>query len=346
MASPGEQIIIIESNNTSFDTNKLSSFKARLQRDLVLQGEHEMGLVDISLPYTVHNVKSHDYFAIARFARKNTRGNNRRYTRVRQNIYGVEHVLEYCVKADITPGYYSTVDNLITTISTKCINVQNQEHLKVKDYVVRNPATTAGMNLHGNALTTAFEPGDYWFGNVSDEADNVDTLLGLERLGFHFESQKVFIKADIHGDNASRFYTVFYMSPNIAHALGYTETSILLSNEPRNVVFPPFISRIIPQDTVYIYTSIIKNILVSNHDVRLLRAVPVAHRNPNFGDNIFLEFHNPIYIPLNTSRLSCLDFEIRDVTGGLVDFEDGPKPVRLTLKIRACKKHNLGNSIF
>ena len=184
----------------------------------------------------------------------------------------------------------------------------------------------------------SLKPGDYWFGNPSDQRDDVNTLLGLLRICFHPESQRSFIKPDATSDSTSRFHTVLYMSPNIAYSLGYTETEILLSNHPRDIIFAPYISRIVPQDTVYVYTSVIRNILVSNYEVKLLRAVPISHKNPDFGDNIFLEFRNPHFIRLNTSRLTCLDFEIRDVTGNLVDFENGPKPVRLTLKIRPCKK--------
>ena len=66
----------MESNNRSFETNRLSSFKAHLQRELSLWGEHEIALVDITLPYTIHNVKDGDYFTITRFAKKNTAGNS------------------------------------------------------------------------------------------------------------------------------------------------------------------------------------------------------------------------------------------------------------------------------
>ena len=70
MSSYGEEIVIVESNNRSFETNRLSSFKARLHRELSLWGEHEIALVDITLPYTIHNVKDGDYFTITRFAKK------------------------------------------------------------------------------------------------------------------------------------------------------------------------------------------------------------------------------------------------------------------------------------
>ena len=187
-------------------------------------------------------------------------------------------------------------------------------------------------------IMRSLKPGDYWFGDPSNQRDNVNSLLGLGRIGFHPESQRSFLNPDPVIGSANRFYTVFYMSPNVAQALGYAETEILLSNHPRNIIFAPYIARIIPQDTVYVYTSVIRNILVSNYEVKLLRVVPISHKNPDFGDNIFLEFRNPHFVTLNTSRLTCLDFEIRDITGNLVDFENGPKPVRLTLKIRQCKK--------
>ena len=82
MASYSEEIIIVESNNRSFATNTLSKFKSRLQREVFLQGEHEIALVDITLPYTIYNIKEGDYFTIARFAQKNTVGNKKRYTNI------------------------------------------------------------------------------------------------------------------------------------------------------------------------------------------------------------------------------------------------------------------------
>ena len=166
--------------------------------------------------------------------------------------------------------------------------------------------------------------------------DKISSIRGLSRIKFHKESQRMVITPDT-ASNTEQWRTQISVSTDIAHILGYNQNIILFPHTPRYVSYAPFISKISPEDTIYIYSNIINNIRVSNHEVKLLRAIPFSHNSPEFGSNYFIEFNNAHFVELNTSRLLYLDFELRGVSGNLAQFENGSKPVRLSLKIRPCK---------
>ena len=349
-----EQIVIVESNNLSFDDNTLAHFRTRLQREVNLNGPHEIALLDATIPQQVYNVQKSNYFVISRFGLKKKGVTQRDF--VTTTLNGWKCYLEYTVKCKIPVGYYATVEDLLTTITRNIFDVVNREDLQIGKYTAQKimareteekrfwsgvgKYTSDKFLVSENELQPIdlFDSDKFWYSKDSDKLeDNIESIKGLRRLKFHKESQRVVINPD-PAFNPEEWRTKISFSTDIANILGYNENKILLSHIPWEINYAPYLSKISPEDTVYIYSSILNNIRVSNHEVKLLRAVPFSYNSSEFGSNSFIEFNNAHFVELNTSRLLYLDFELRGVSGNLIQFEDGSKPVRLTLKIRPSKK--------
>jgi hypothetical protein len=330
MTSTGtEQILIVESNNLSFNDNKLNKFRTRLQREIVLNGPHEIALLDVTIPQQIYNVEESNYFTISRYGTK--KRNMKKQDYVTHNLDGFSGYLEYTVRCKIPAGYYDKVDDLIRTVTENMYNVINYENLQITKSTVQKLLTSE------NQPDVASK--NYWYSRDSENIDDkITSIKSLNRIKFHKESQRVVIISDT-ASNSEQWRTQISVSTDIAHILGYDHNIILFPHIPGTISYAPFISKISPEDTIYIYSSVINNIRVSNHEVKLLRAIPFSYNSPEFGSNYFIEFNNAHFVELNTSRLLYLDFELRGVLGNLIQFEHGTKPVRLSLKIRPCKRN-------
>lgn len=324
-SSSAEQILIVESNNVSFENNKLNNFRTRLQREIILNGPHEIALLDATIPQQVFNVTDSNYFRISRYGLMK-KGMSKRGC-VIGDLNGWKCYLEYTVHCKIPAGYYGTVDDLMTTIAENVYSTIGQKDVKMIKTVTQMLVTSGKYENLGKC----------WYSkDTANIDDHINAIGGLKRIKFHKESQRVVIKPD-QSRNSNQWRTQIAFSPDIAHILGFDKDHFLLSHNPDVLSYAPYISKISPEDTIYIYSNVINNIRVSNHEVQLLRALPFSYNSSEYGSNYFIEFNNAHFVELNTSRLSYLDFQLRGVTGNLVQFEDGHRHVRLTLKIRPCK---------
>ena len=352
-SSSEEQILIVESNNLSFNDITLNKFRTRLQREILLNGQHEMAILDATIPQQVFNVTESNYFVISRFGLKKRSMSKRDY--VTCNINDALCYLEYTVRCTIPAGYYATVDELLVAIRRNIVDIRNRQDLQISKLAAQKIFTEGYDEKYWSGVgeytsdkfivsVGGFRSADlsrqnkYWYSKDTEDADdNIHSLKSLKRIQFHKESQKLVINPDT-GFHPENWRTRITLSTDIANIFGYNENTILLSHTPWDITYAPYLSKISPEDTIYIYTPVINNIRVSNHESQLLRALPFSYNSSEFGSNSFIEFNNAHFVKLNTSRLLYLDFELRGVSGNLVRFEHGSKPVRLTLKIRPCQK--------
>ena len=348
-SSSAEQILIVESNNLSFKDNTLAHFRTRLQREINLNGPHEIALLDATIPQQVYNVHESNYFVISRYGLIKKGMTKRDYVTSTPN--GTKCYLEYSVQCKIPPGYYSTVDDLMATVAENIYDTIGQKALKIGKTIIQKLIgrdekkywSGVGQYTPNKFLVSVNEQQSvdsfdkYWYSkNTTNIEDDIISIKGLKRIKFHKESQRVAITPDqVH--NPEYWRTEISISDDIAQILGYNKNKILLSHIPGALSYAPFISKISPEETIYVYSSVINNVRVSNHEVQLLRAIPFSYNDSAFGSNNFIEFNNAHFIELNTSRLLYLDFELRGTSGSRVQFENGSKHVRLTLKIRPCK---------
>ena len=73
--------------------------------------------------------------------------------------------------------------------------------------------------------------------------------------------------------------------------------------------------------TVYVYTDIIKNIVVGDTEAPLLRCMAVKNKSQE--DMMTYDFPNPVYIPLNTNYLKEVTIYLRDSFGDPIPFDYG-----------------------
>jgi hypothetical protein len=71
---------------------------------------------------------------------------------------------------------------------------------------------------------------------------------------------------------------------------------------------------------VYIYTNVVKDILVGSQYSPILKIISVAG---TFGDMIYKDFQNPLYLPTKLDHIPYIEISLRHDNGNLVQFEYG-----------------------
>ena len=110
--------------------------------------------------------------------------------------------------------------------------------------------------------------------------------------------------------------TVVQITPHLAKMLGFPDHQFL--NE--KVVGKPTLLNM-NLHHFYIYANFIQSSEVGGAVVPLLRYCPID--NANYGQTIYKEFLNKVYIPVNVSRLHHVEFAIYDDTGKPIKFVGG-----------------------
>ena len=126
----------MESNNLSFNDNTLSRFRTRLQREIDLNGPHEIALLDVTIPQQIYNVQESNYFVISRYGIKKRGMNKDSY--VTGGIASLKCYMEYTVRCKIPAGYYGSVDELMSTITESVYEVVFQEDLQLRKSAAQN----------------------------------------------------------------------------------------------------------------------------------------------------------------------------------------------------------------
>jgi hypothetical protein len=76
----------------------------------------------------------------------------------------------------------------------------------------------------------------------------------------------------------------------------------------------------------YVYISCIKECLVGNQYIKLLRLISVRGKP---GDNIYESYAVPYYHDLNSKNINSIELSIRDMTGNPIKFEYGTVMMKL-----------------
>ena len=82
--------------------------------------------------------------------------------------------------------------------------------------------------------------------------------------------------------------------------------------------------------TVYVYTDIVKNVVVGDTEAPLLRCTGVKNNSEEAMTTY--NFPNPVYVPLNTNYLKEVTIYLRDSFGDPIPFEYGEVVVLLGLR--------------
>ena len=87
-------------------------------------------------------------------------------------------------------------------------------------------------------------------------------------------------------------------------------------------------------DSVYLYTDIMKERVVGNFTVPLLRIIPIQK---NYGELIWMEYNQPHFVNLNRGNINSIEIHIKDDLGDLVSFESGKSIVTLVFRRKTVK---------
>ena len=350
------QIVTVESSNTSYADNTNSFFKVRLPQTLNFGKAHELGLLDVSIPATVHNVRNDAYFAFVMYratpevlAKKSvpipeplieTSASER--SEVHRSVKQFEgHLIEGYVKFKIQRGYYTSPEELLDTILEDGKQVldhhkPNEEYLLTKNWAGDISAVSKLIDNSAPGIFI-FNYEDYNYANIKRVIGNIFTsTLGRCKFKPHIGLLRIYpLKI---GSKAKRVTTSMHFSEDIAYILGQpAKKAFYLSRALQKSQYSNFLCRVQPTDTIYLYCPELMESVVSDIKTPILRILAFSARKLGFGDMYHQSFKNPIYVELNTRRLTELTFELRGVDGKPIAFMNSTYPVRLTLCIR--EKH-------
>ena len=353
------EVIIVESHNNSYEDNTTSSFKVRLPRELVFDQPHQIGLVDVSIPNTIFNIQPNNFFILSIFedqlaGKKVSKGppapgyrskpyssptsagktpsnivKPSKFSKISKTPDSLLARVKLTVKVSILPGFYSEMKKLLTEIRMAISRV-------VKDQNLRLTKVPLIYEVRENHFFKNGQEG--WF--VSAEIGEYHESLKKSFLDFSFNRISFRSSMGMLSFKPSKskdlINTVCYhFSNDIGLVWGFptSQSRVLLSPATPAVQYAPNLARIQAEDTIYLYCAQLRNSIVSNFEVPILRCLPFSSRKLGFGDVYFQEFANQVYQDLTPQRLYNLEFELRNNRGELIQFEAGSKPVRLTLKI-------------
>ena len=361
----GSQIVTVESTNTSYSDNTNSYFRVRLPQTLNFDKAYELGLLDVSIPATVHNVQADAYFALALYGQPPKLlpedNNSARQTVTESGSAGRRSARELqapfiqaFVKFHIQRGYYTSVDDLLDVISEEGRHILEHQALTAQyklsekrhnDFDTVNKlisSSSPGLYI-SDAFVKTISTGFFKImsGGVSTTSYNLKSIIAdiftttLARCHFKSHTGLLRVYPVKRGSKESRITSSLHFSQDIAFILGQpAKTSFYLPETLKKSLFSEFLCRLQPTDTIYLYCPQIMESIVSDIKTPILKILAFSARKLGFGDMYHQSFKNPIYIELNTRRLSELTFELRGVTGKPIAFLNSTHPVRLTLNIR------------
>ena len=335
------EMLTVESSNLSFIDNTIANFKTRLPRDLHLDVEHVMAVVDISIPNTVFNIRKGNYVTVTVSKHSNT-AKRMKYgpgdpdsdisNRIRDNtVTGrsarstkpLRHTNPKYTSATLTvsipPGFYPDIDQVLEefrNVVAETLKRKNTEKLHIVDGC-----------WYANDPTAKCE---------KPEAKKDYIREAVAKIVFHKRRGTIAFNPD-YDRIMEGVSSEFTFSKDIANLFGYPAVGPHTVSFPageKTTVLAPYMSRVHPVETLYLYCHQVKSTIVSNKEVQILRCIPFGSQKLELGALYVQEFKNKLFVDIPTSHLHVLSFELRDSMGQPVDFESGSKPVRLTLKIK------------
>ena len=297
-----------------FPNNKPNSFKNQLPRELMLDGDWEVGMTELSYPSTWNSIDKavriqfiiyrmdFDGKILGQYSQTN-RFENREFKIPLQYNYPIikfilHHnptLLEEVISLDsivitIPVGRYS-----ITTLEETFKKLLAAELSKIN----RTKHKFFGIELE--------------FGNLMDFGYNASLNRFCSKLKYPFVA--VILYKD---DDGARLFGLPPIGPP-----GYN-----LSDVSADFVFP-FAPRLRTTKTLYCYSDIIDNDLVGDTLVPLLRTVEVSGEH---GEFVHMPFDKPYYKRVTRSVIPSIEIQLNSETGEEVKFTSGE--VECTLNFR------------
>ena len=350
--------------------NRLNNFKIRLKNTIDLAVPYEVALIESSVPHNAYNISDDAYFCISRWVLKSKMKSriDDEYRHLSHGKKGSEIVLDYAIRVKVPKGYYESIEHFKKVLQYKIDLLLNDEANLLKswsdtnndpfftnlsyEYLDKRPLLKEMVHEYYHDALVGLNPDqkEFFIGlrlgktlldsyerdPQTRQVDALNNLTILHRMTHCPETG--FLKFSIDtSDHAEEYHTVIRADSIINTVLGFNQTKFII---PASGAISPYQVKLVPYDTIFLYLNIIKNVIVSNSEVSLLRIIPIADKNPKFGQLLWTEYLNPQYIPLNSKHISYLHFELRDGRGEPILFQDSAHNVHFILHFRPIKRPN------
>ena len=290
---------------TTYKTNTVANYTTLLPNRIELEGEWEVGLVDLSYPASWYNVGKGEWFKVEAMSGPIA------------ETGGLVDVGEG--KMRVSEGRYESGKDLIETIKwqwheywdrvkkeMRQINTGGQDKAKVPP----------GHRLHP-VEQNSFEREDVAF------TPNV-TATSLQ-VNFNEKTNKARFRVF-----SSRHYVSF--SPKLANILAIdvenwsTPNNRWITNFNRIYESETEVDVDRGYHTLFVYCSIVQDSVVGDVRAPLLRTSTVRGK---YGEMVREVFTRPLYIPLKTNSFDNVEIAIKSETGDLIPFNYGNSCVTL-----------------
>jgi hypothetical protein len=122
--------------------------------------------------------------------------------------------------------------------------------------------------------------------------------------------------------------TIYFVQDELKDILGLKRSDTIGENEYLSGTYPVNLNKSLPS-VIYVNSSIVKQQLIDNSHMPLLRIVPTSAAQFKYGFDKVLNFPRPQYKALASRRLEYIDVYITDCFGEQVSFDYGSSSVLL-----------------
>ncbi len=292
MADENNFYVLVPSDSSMnlYSDNHGGNFKMQLGADKLLEGRWEVALSEIQFAHTWYNMPV-DTSVIVFSQRK------------RKGVLLTEGVIDY-IKDDFTKP--ENVDEIKFSLPKGTYRSADSITLKLKSYALQeigrrnreagtDPYDRISYTSRWDAIQRKCSIPDITHNLIfSDDAGGHFKALGLPTSKYESNLSKTDPMYPALEEKFSSLH--FYPTPRI------TEKIVSLVDIP----------------VIFVYCNFITPQLVGDSQVRLLRTVPVTGA---FSEGIHSTFDRPYYLPVETTTLRVIHFELRNSEGRMLDFQ-------------------------
>ena len=279
--------------------NTVANFVTKLAEKIVLEGEWEVGLAEVSYTKSWFNIREDQALDLFTSAQE-----------IHQNNESI-----------LRAGHYKNVEELVDKINEKYRVFQSEAYRLIvkKSPILRyDPIVNRIFIIPGISA----QHDKFIYPYLTDE---LELILGLRfndskpfisyfwdyKNNKFFESDQIQLRKHILYDNSSNGNTVNVVELECPFAVQFNACEL----------------------HILVYCSIIQPGLVGNTYAKLLRQVEIPEEK-NFGKQCVLRYPKPFYYPLISNEIEMIEIDIKDDTGKPIPFDYG----RLTVMLHFRKK--------
>lgn len=268
--------LTLPSNVVSINENKLYDYTTYFPNPLCLSDNYEVALTEFNYTKSWFNLLTVPTFT----------------------LYDPKRIISSEIVNNIQPGYYHSVDNLVTIINQNVKELFSNNPKLILPLLEFNQSSHTITMIQGcenqNAEDSTKHPILISFG------EELDSMLGFETIKF---------------DKSSTIEIISI--PSFTEGLNQS-SAVDMKAGVHNLM---------------IYSDIVTPTIVGNVYSNLLRSVPVSNSSV-YGEDVNMIFSKPYYHPISTNELDRLRINIKDECGRCIDFKFGRVSVTLHFRKR------------